>query len=146
VNNRYQWSSAGAAPDGNAYTDFLATLNAGSFAGHADWRLPFILEVQSIPVGSGVETVANADPPDPNSGQNATGQATTCAGPPCIDPGFAAVGGPTASSHYWSASSFATNPNFAWFAYFLNGKVFSLNASNKTLGLFVRAVRAGSCD
>jgi hypothetical protein len=146
VTNRYQWSSAGAAPDGDAYTDFLATLNAASFAGHTDWRLPFISEVQSILVGSGVETVANADPADPNSGQNATGQATTCAGPPCIDPDFAAVGGPTASSGYWSASSFATNPNGAWLALFLNGRVFSLNASNKTLRSSVRAVRAGSCD
>jgi hypothetical protein len=33
---------------------------------------------------------------------------------PCIDYPFAALGGPTAASRYWSASSFATSPFFAW--------------------------------
>jgi hypothetical protein len=68
------------------------------------------------------------------------------AGPqPRIDPGFAGVGGPTASSGYWSASSFATNPNFAWDAVFGNGIV---NGDHKTFVavFFVRAVRAGSCS
>jgi hypothetical protein len=139
VNNKYQWSSTGTAPDGNAYTDFLASLNAASFAGHADWRLPIISGLQSILVGPGVESVANADPA---SGGNATGQATTCDGNPCIDPDFAAVGGPTASSNYWSASTGATNPFVAWGALFSVGNLFIGNKANV---MFVRAVRAGSC-
>jgi hypothetical protein len=77
-------------------------------------------------------------------GTNPTGQATACAGPPCIDPDFAAVGGPTASSFYWSASALASSPSFAWGANFIGGNVFS--NVNKALDFFVRAVRAGSCS
>jgi hypothetical protein len=144
VNNRYKLSNAGTALDGNAYTDFLVNLNAGSgVGGHTDWRLPFISELQSILVGPGVTTVANADPPDTASGANATGQPTTCSASPCIDPDFAAVGGPTASSFYGSASTDVTDPFGAWFAGFNFGSVYN---DSKTLDSFVRAVRAGSCS
>jgi hypothetical protein len=156
VNNPYTWSSTGTAADGTAYTVFLPGLNGSSFAGHTDWRLPIISELQSILVGPGVETVANADPADPLSGLNATGQAVTCAGPPCIDPQFAAVGGPVASGvavgDYWSASSFATDLSGAWFARFYFGSVSSgggcctgFPSSKLAFGL-VRAVRTGSCS
>jgi hypothetical protein len=88
VNNLYQWSNTGTDPDGGAFTDFLAKLNdpvfgeaatasdvTGCFAGHCDWRLPSIVELQTI---------------------------MDCGfGPPCIDPVF----GPTVSSDYWSAST-----------------------------------------
>jgi len=137
VLNRYQWSSTGTAADGAAFTDFLARLNgtlpAGSacFAGHCDWRLPEISEFQTIMVGSG--------------GSTATGQAQTCdTSGPCIDPAFAVLGGRTAASGYWSASSNATFPNLAWLAVFDNGLVGDFNG--KSDGNFVRAVRAGSCD
>ncbi|MDG2334124.1 MAG: DUF1566 domain-containing protein, partial [Myxococcota bacterium] len=144
VTNTYTWSSTGSAPDGTAYTVFLPGLNGASFAGHADWRLPFISELQSILVGLGVETVADADPPDPNSGLNETGQSTTCQVFPCIDYQFAALGGPTAASSYWSASNSATSPFFAWGAGFSDGFVghFGLKEGDS----FVRAVRAGSCS
>jgi hypothetical protein len=139
VLNRYQWSSfagSATAPDGAAYTDFLPRLNgtlpAGSacFAGHCDWRLPEISELQTILVGSG--------------GSTATGQATVCdTTGPCIDPAFAVLGGRTVSWSYWSASSNATIPNSAWNAYF-NGSVVTNVDSKQTYSL-VRAVRAGSC-
>ena len=136
VLNRYQWSTAGTAADGAAFTDFLPRLNgtlpAGSacFAGHCDWRLPEISELQTILVGS--------------DGSTATGQAMTCdTTGPCIDPAFAVLGGRTASSDYWSASSLATDPSFAWLAAFNIGLVVS---PSKTADIFVRAVRAGSCD
>ena len=144
VNNRYQWSSTGTAADGDAYTDFLASLNTGSFAGHADWRLPIISELQSILVEAGVTGVSTSvDPIDPAMGTNPTGQATTCAGPPCIDPGFAAVGGPTALSGYWSTSSDVTFPSGAWNAGFFDGREV---IGSKGGDSFVRAVRAGSCS
>ncbi len=92
VNNFYEWSDTGADPDGNAYTDFLAKLNdqtfgvaatpndeTGCFAKHCDWRLPTIVELQTI---------------------------VDCSfGTPCIDPIF----GPTAPFNYWSASSAASS-------------------------------------
>ena len=112
--------------------------------GHADWRLPEISELQSILVGPGVTEVAAASPADPASGLNETEQATTCSAPLCIDPDFAAIGGPTASWFYWSASSRAINPRAAWSARFNNGKVDDTFA--KTNNFFVRAVRAGSCS
>jgi hypothetical protein len=143
VNNRYAWSNTGTAADGNAYTDFLDPLNADGFGGHSDWRLPAISELQSILIGLDVEfSSPDVDPADPAMGTNPTGQATLCAAAPCVDPGFAAVGGPTASSFYWSASSSASNSMAAWDAEALSGFVF---VSPKTFDSFVRAVRAGSC-
>ena len=148
MTNRYTWSSTLPAPDGTAYTVFLADLNTSpGFAGHTDWRLPIISELQSILIGPGVTTVANADPPDPASGANATGQATTCAGPsvpPCIAPDFAAIGGPTASSIYWSASGNAAFPSLGWSAAFHSGGTHFLTI--KLNSYSVRAVRAGSCS
>ena len=135
VNNLYKWSSTGTLPDGGAFTDFLARLNGeydpsaatGCFAGHCDWQLPKISELQTILIG-----------PDA-----APGQAPTCSAAPCIDPGFAAVGGPTASSYYWSASTLAGNPGNAWYADFAHGNVLD---NDKTLDGYVRAGRAGSCN
>jgi hypothetical protein len=146
VSNTYSWSvsPAGSAADGTAYTVFLPGLNGVSFAGHTNWRLPIISELQSILVGPGVETVANADPPDPASGLNETGQATICAADPCIDPDFAAIGGPTASSIYWSASGNAAFPSLGWSAVFHSGGTHFLTI--KLNSYSVRAVRAGSCS
>jgi len=144
VDNRYSWSSSGTAFDGTAKTIFLEGLNNAAFAGHADWRLPYISDLQSILIGPGVTTVLNPSPPDPASGLNETEQATSCSAAPCIDPDFANVGGPTASSLYWSASSRASTPDRAWGAHFVTGH---LNFSVKTVENYrVRAVRAGSCS
>jgi len=149
VGNTYTWSSTGSAADGTAYTEFLATLNtAPGFAGHTDWSLPFISELQSILVGQGVtiRVTDSVDPPDPAMGTNPTGQSTTCSEDACIDPDFAAIGGPTASSresNYWSASSNSIGSFLAWAAYFDSGDVDS--TSFKPSDGFVRAVRAGSC-
>ena len=125
VNNVYEWSNTDTDTDGGAFTDFLDKLNdqtfgtaatpnavTGCFAGHCDWRLPNIVELQTI---------------------------LDCGfGPPCIDPIF----GPTASSVYWSAST-SVNPIFVWLAFFNDG---GANIFFKTNALYVRAVRAGSCN
>jgi hypothetical protein len=133
VNNCYKWSSSGTAADGSLFTAFLATLNGGDytspsagqdvsngptacFANHCDWRIPTIAELN---------TILEASAPSCGSG------------PPCIDPAF----GPTQASFYWSSSSLAGNPGFAWDVYFGNGFVGGYGF--KTNGYYARAVRSG---
>ena len=115
------------APDGAAFTGFLASLNdctssdgttlTGGFAGHCDWRLPSIVELAGI-----------VDPSAPGCSTQ-TG--------PCIDQ---TVFGPTVAGSYWSATTLATGPDFAWFVGF--GSEFVLNI-DKTNDFYVRGVRSG---
>ncbi len=131
--NRYSWSSTEPAPDGGAFTSFLSTLNGGAtgvgncvsadgvtqtggFAGHCDWRLPTIVELRGVVDSS----------------------ATGCgSGSPCIDPVF----GPTQSDDYWSASTYAPLPYYAWIMDFDGGGVYYFG---KPFFVYVRAVRGGS--
>ncbi len=98
-----------------------------SLIAQCDWRLAIIDELGTILIGP----------------EAAPGQATTCSSAPCIDPAFAAVGGPTSSSISWSASTFAGNPSQAWAADFFDGE---FGTGDKNFDLPVRAVRAGSCN
>jgi len=124
VNNLYAWSATGTVPDGAAFTGFLAKLNdcqssdgtilTSGFAGHCDWRLPTIVEVQGIV--------------DATGGQCGGGSGG------CIDPAF----GPTQAYFYWSATTVAGNPARAWGAGFDGGGV---DFTSMTASLYVRAVR-----
>jgi len=148
VSNTYTWSTTGSNADGTAHTVFRAALNAGAgFAGFTGWRLPKVSELQSILVGPGVLSShqANVDPADPAMGTNPTGQPTTCASAPCLDPGFAAIDATTPGSpnfDYWTEASRIDNPSGAWVVSIDNGLVGTLS---KTFSKPVRAVRTGTC-
>jgi len=137
----------------------ITEVSAAPFAGHSDWRLPELSELQSILIGLGVlfdEAKEGGIPDDPEAGTNPTGQATACDSvEPCVDPAFAAIGGPTAPSYYWSNVTAVplyierfdlTVPRLdqAYSAFFSVGKVNPGNKKNQAA--FVRAVRTGSCS
>jgi hypothetical protein len=128
----------GGIPDGTAFTSFLDMLNGGAtgvgncvssdgssqtggFDNHCDWRLPTIVELQTI-----------IDPSASGCGNGSS---------PCIDATFGPTAfGPTAAG-YWSSTTFAGNSSNAWEVGFRNGNV----STNFKLGSeHVRAVRGGS--
>jgi len=126
------WSTTGANADGTIFTTFLVALNDGpagtancvradnsvasGFAGHCDWRVPTLAELQTL-------IAANA----PGCGS----------GGACIDPTFA----PTAPAAYWSSTTNVSDPLSAWGVDFGDG---SVDFGAKSLSLSVRAVRGGS--
>lgn len=126
VDNTYTWNTTfgGTAPNGTAFTNFLGVLNNCSFANgivlnsagfafHCDWRLPTLVELQSI----------RLEPP--------------CGGP-CIDPIF----GPTAAGVadvYWTATTDTNSPSSAWIVPFTAGSGADIKGSDNN----VRAVRGG---
>jgi hypothetical protein len=120
ADNKYSFSSSLLGnPDGTAYTDLLATLNAANFAGHNDWRLPSLVELQTILASPSKCSV----------------------GPPCVDDVFnSGTNSETLSGYYWSSTLFAPSPGFAWFVSFSSGDA---NLSSATFEYAVRAVRGG---
>jgi hypothetical protein len=134
VNNRYQWCSgtfpnctnASNPPDGVLFTDFLPRVNGQlcasstcpGFAGHSDWRVPTLSELQTI-----------VDLSAPGCGMVPF--------PPCINSAF----GPTVAGFHWSSATFAGGPAGAWYVSFGDGDSNALFKSGFTN--VVRAVRGG---
>lgn len=125
VDNVYSWSLGSNFPDGDVFTSFLGRLNecvkssdeaavTGGFAGHCDWRLPSVSELETILLGS-----------------------YPCETLPCIDPVF----GPTVESDYWSSthSALGLGDADAWVISFGSGNV---DYVGKDFGLhYARGVR-----
>ena len=115
-NNRYVWADA---------TDVkVAALNAAGYAGHSDWRLPSLVELQSI-INTGYSN------PTVSPAFN-TGCAPGCTVLNCSC---------TLSSGYWSSSTYAGFPANAWYVGFDDG---GTGAGSKAADGYVRAVRGGS--
>ena len=131
--NTYTWGT-GSSPytmNGTMVTTFLATLNtAPCFAGHCDWRIPNLKELQSI-----VKYEIPSPGPTVHSAFN-TGCASGCT----VDGVGGLMCSCTASSDYWSSTTYANNPPSAWWAAFTNGDG---RTDPKTVTSSVRAVRGG---
>ena len=121
VNNAYVWSPTLTIQNGTLYSDFLAMLNldatnnpnATCFAYYCDWRIPNIVELQSIfPTGC-----------------------------PLSDPCINAVFDPTQASFYWSSSSGVRFADNAWGVYF-SLDAGAIDRGKDGVG-YARAVRGG---
>ena len=108
----------------NAFSTKVAMLNAGSFAGFADWRVPNVNELQSL-VSYGASYPAVNAAFDANCAP--TCSVLTCS---CTQP-----------SAYWSSSTYHDIPSNAWVVYLNDGYVVSYLKDNNA---YVRAVRGGS--
>ena len=102
----------------------VATLNGGGgFAGHTDWRLPNLTELESI---RNLEDLNPAVSPAFSTGCTQGCAETSCS---CTLPGL-----------YWSSSSYADDATNAWDVDFGLGNA---NTFPKALHHYVRAVRGG---
>ena len=120
ADNLYKLSSTGNLDDGTAVTTFLDALNTppACFAGQCDWRMPTLMELESI------RALASSAP-------------YSCLGLGCIDSTF----GDTGSDHsYWSATPSAVSSLLAWGATFNDG---TSNYYSKVFLVYARAVRGG---
>ncbi len=108
---------------GQAFSLHVATLNSANFAGHSDWRLPNVTELQSL---------SNYELSFPAAYAEFDSCAADC------DVGICSC---TASSNYWTSSTFSDDPTLAWAINFFVGVV---GSGDKAGGFRARAVRGGS--
>jgi hypothetical protein len=126
----YTWCGASCyntnIMDGTITSTFLAGLNAGSgFAGHTDWRIPKMNELQSL---ANYENVGPAVDPAFNTACAASCTVTSCS---CTGQSF----------EYWSSTTYHGNSIGAWVVFFGDGTVLS---SSKDGIDYARAVRNAS--
>jgi hypothetical protein len=130
VENQYTWSTGTNNMDGTIVTTFLADLNGGGgFAGHTDWCIPNVYELQSL-----VNFAVRSPSAFSEFNSTCTGgcTVTTCS---C-----------TPSGDHWSSTTLeeeADGPIFAWVVDFYKGNT-NAYSGYKEGSLSVRAVRSGS--
>src|SRR5262249_20190524 len=115
-------------PKGLTIFKWVAQLNAAKFAGHSDWRVPNVKELQDLVDYTAANPAIAPAFHGANWGWCGRSAEAACA---C-----------TQSSHYWSSTTSPASgaPGGAWAVYFANGAVFS-NTQDATY--YVRAVRSG---
>ena len=104
---------AGTPGDGTDTEDFINELNTAQFGGYDDWRLPTVKELS---------TIVDSSIPYPG---------------PTINTAYFPN---TVSSYYWSSTTYAGSPDYAWGVYFYSGYVYRYGKSYRR---YVRAVRSG---
>jgi hypothetical protein len=109
-----------------AFSVHVAGLNAVNFAGHNDWRVPNVKELESIVNFEHFYPSPSVSPAFNN------GCAPGCTVLTCSC---------TVVHDYWSSNTYANTPQLAWVVYFGGGNV---NANFKSDPFYVRAVRGGS--
>jgi hypothetical protein len=115
-NDTYTWAAA--------FTSKIAALNSATFAGHNDWRVPNVNELQSI-------NNYGANNPSVDSVFN-SGCVPACSSTLCSC---------TVPSQYWSSTNSQGTPSDAYVVVFDEGNVV---AEIKSINYSVRAVRGGS--
>jgi hypothetical protein len=127
--NSYTWSGGlGATVSGDTVWDWLEDVNTENgvgFAGHDDWRIPNVKELQSI---------VNYEIPFPGPAVS-TAFDTACSEGCTVETCSC-----TASFGYFSSTTDALVTTLAWFVGFSLGNV---DRNEKTAPLHVRAVRGG---
>jgi len=118
VGNTYTWDQA--------FSGHVATLNTMSFAGHTDWRVPNYKELVSI------LNLQNVSPPAVSPAFNNCSSGCTVLTCSCTSPYY-----------YWSSTSWAFGPTYAWFVDFFHSGG-GVDANGKGNGYAVRGVRGGS--
>ena len=113
---KYTWS--------DAFAVHVAGLNTANFAGHNDWRVPNVKELQSI---VDYERTFPAVSPAFNTSCSGSCTVTTCS---C-----------TVSDYYWASTTYALAPSYAWRVIFSDALA---SAGFKPDDFYVRAVRGGA--
>jgi len=114
--NSYSWADALAV--------HVAGLNKANFAGHNDWRLPNVKELQSIV-----------------NYQNFAPSVSSAFNNNCVAGATVLTGSCTVGNGYWSSTTYTYAPAGAWFINFIDGDV---NVGSKSsFFIQVRAVRGG---